>query len=245
MGVLRVRTPWTKQPQYPVGIDWTKPITKGLVFAFNGATGLDAVSGAIPTVSGITTLKRPSLNGAGPYISGTQYLDFPSRTEYNTTAEFSLVWGGVLDATTGAYRCSISKASGNAATNTPFDVYVDTTSGKFVLVRANAGGNRSYTLNTTTPTAGAFTTLAIASTGGLIESTHIAQVNGVVQSSITQGGSGFGAATSNTKGIRIGRRDDGVTQLNGQATFALLFSRNLTAQELASLANNPWQVFVP
>jgi len=240
---LRLRSKQrVSQPAAGVGIDWSNPLTRGLVFAYSGVYDQDIVTGTVATNSGVSS-RRVNKNGVGPYISGTSYLDFANNNAWNTTGAFSLVWGGVLDATTGAYRCPISKASGNAATNTPFDVYVDTTSGKFVLVRSNATLNRSYTLNTTLPSAGAFSTLAIASTGALIESTHIALVNGVEQTSITQGGSGFGAATANTKGIRIGRRDDGVTQLTGQNTFAFLFSRNLRVSELAALSNNPWQIF--
>ena len=33
------RVPWTRQPQFPVGVDWSKPINSGLQATFSPVTG--------------------------------------------------------------------------------------------------------------------------------------------------------------------------------------------------------------
>lgn len=229
-----------RQPQHAVAVDWSNPITRGLVFAFNGAHGYDVVAKQIATNNG-GIVTRPGANGLGPDISGTQNYDFANCPDYNTTGEVSIVWGGVFDGTTGAYRCPITKADTNGATNSPFEIYVDTTSGKLVFLRANAG-YKAHTLSTVL-TAGAFTVFGIAAPT-LIETAPAAWVNKTTQA-ITSGSTGTGAAIGNTKGINIGRRPDGGTQLDGTCSFAFVFNRKISEKEYLSLYENPWQVFEP
>lgn len=229
-----------RQPQHAVAVDWSNPITRGLVFAFNGAHGYDVVAKQIATNNG-GIVTRPGANGLGPDISGTQNYDFANCPDYNTTGEVSIVWGGVFDGTTGAYRCPITKADTNGATNSPFDIYVDTTSGKLVINRANAG-YQAYTLNTTALTAGAFTVFGIASPT-LIETAPVGWVNKTTQAIVNIAATGTGAAIGNTKGINIGRRSDGGTQLDGTCSFAFVFNRKISEKEYLSLYENPWQIF--
>ena len=78
---------WRKQPQYPVGIDWSNPLTRNLVAAYpfiNGLIGYDAVTRkyALTGYGGIRAIPfslGPEIAGGqapGAQINGTtQYLD--------------------------------------------------------------------------------------------------------------------------------------------------------------------------
>jgi hypothetical protein len=230
---------WKRQPQGAVEVDWNNPLTKDIVFAFNGAHRYDAAAKQLATNSG-GIVTRASPKGLGPDISGTQYLDFADTPSYNTTGECSIVWGGVFDAVTGAYRSPISKALGSGSTNTPFEVYVDSISGKLVCIRSN-GDYRANNLNTTPLTAGNFVVFGIAAPA-TIQSTPQAWVN-LTEQSVTGFGGAIGQATSNTRGIRIGRRDDSDTQLDGSVNFAFVFNRKISSDEYFALYTNPWQIF--
>lgn len=243
MSVIINRSRWTRQPSYPVKprARWRQ---RGLVFLFQGSTFADLCgSPVVPTNSG-GIARRDNADAKyswqGPYISGTQYLDFASRDDLNITGTLSIIWRGVFDATTGAYRCPVSKAySDGGATNTPFEVYLDTTSGDITLYRSGSSGGRAMTLSTTAPTAGQTVTFGILC-GSLMEIIPTAYINRIAQS-VTDGGGGFtGGPLGNTFGLRIGRRQDGATQLTGSVDLAALFNQTLTAQEYLAIESAPW-----
>jgi hypothetical protein len=232
----------TRQPQGAARIR-TYWLSRGLVFLFNGATFQDLVTGTFATNVGAVG-RRANVNGSiGPDISGTQYLEFTDRDALDITAELSIFWRGVFDATAGAYRCPISKANGNGIDYTPFDVYVDLTSGKLAFSRSKAGGFDSRTVDTAM-TAGVVTTFGVVA-GPLMQDALSAYVNGSA-SSVTLGASGSGSALANIKGLRIGRRDDGATQLDGSVECIALFNKRLSSEEYFRLYRDPWgELLVP
>ncbi len=56
---LIIKKPWTRQPQYPLGINWANPITQALQVCILPQYG-DMVSGLGP----------PTIRGAGSYTPG-------------------------------------------------------------------------------------------------------------------------------------------------------------------------------
>ncbi len=241
-GVIKKIIPWIKQPPYPVEIDDSNPLMRGLVFAFNGASYFDPVGHVLPNnVGGV--VPRLSSAGFGPNISGSQYLEYQDSGGYNTIGECSIVWGGWLDATLGGNRCMVSKALGNGATNTPYDLYCDSASGKVHFVRSGSG-YRTYRLNTTAPVAGQYTVCGVAASS-MVDGVPEAWINNVSQSVLDVGGAGTGVVQGNTTPIRIGRRSDGATQLLGSVNFLYIFNRKISAGEYFQLYANPWQGFKP
>lgn len=79
MALLRP-TVWTQQPQQACEIDWSNPITRGLVIAATpvGNTMRDAVSGALMTTSGSPTSAVNQSGRVLKTVSGSsQYGYFP------------------------------------------------------------------------------------------------------------------------------------------------------------------------
>ncbi len=54
-----------------------------------------------------------------------------------------------------------------------------------------------------------------------------------------------GVATGNTEPLLLGTRSDTYSYMRGSMALAMGFPRVMRDQEIASLSDNPWQVFAP
>ena len=238
------RAGWASQPQYPVQIDWENPDTRDLRFFYTGSMPVDLVTGQTATIVGGAaprTVNAGQGAAIGPDISGSSYLDFGTRESWNVTGRMSLFWRGMLDGTTGAFRCPISKALSNGATDTPFDWQIDSSSGKLLHTR---GGASFYQWRAETVlTAGVVNSLAVVATGTQTEDTPSFYINGTtIETGVLNANGSTGSATGNTRSIRVGRRDDGFTQLDGVPEVTMLWARPLSNEEYGRVYRNPYSL---
>jgi len=237
------RAGWASQPQYPVQIDWENPDTRGLRFFYAGSMPVDLVTGQTATIVGGAaprTVNAGQGAAIGPDISGTSYLDFGTRESWNTNRPMTLFWRGMLDGTTGAFRCPISKANGNGGTTTPFDMQIDSATGAFVVTRSNVAFRQN--VSTTTATAGIVNSVCYVAETELCEGQTYFYVNSATRENGSSIDSGTGVPTANTNSLRIGRREDGGTQLDGAPEVTMLWGRALSTEEYGRVFRNPYSL---
>ena len=112
------RTPWAQQPQVAVSIDWSNPLTRGLLFAVIPGNKRNIVDGV--RLSG-TTFTAPTLGARkhGAVLTAGSY-EYPEPANSSAPeAKFDLALGtammyGAQDATQNADLC-FSRGNGSSA----------------------------------------------------------------------------------------------------------------------------------
>ncbi|WP_198116925.1 hypothetical protein [Massilia rhizosphaerae] len=235
----RVRT---IQPQSNIQIDWSNPLTQGLVFAYtcgnevqgwgeDGRNGIQyvQVSTGNPVGRAINTLSGTGgqlLSSTSGYLFGS-----PSQTSVKSGV-YSLFSFG-----TGPSSGIQSALDDDDGTNRRFQFRIN--AGKVEFNPFYSGGNG----NVISPVALSATDLATGFAMG-------ATVNGTAYAAYQKGIKTSGtpmpstALTPNTS-IMVGARKVGTTQcwLVGGLMLVAMWNRPLTDAEHASLADNPWQLF--
>lgn len=243
MAVLILPSRRTRQPQ-TIARPSSYWLSRGLVFLYNGATFVDHAYEIPATNSGSIARRVNPSGGIAADISGSQYLAWASRDALNLTGALAIIWKGRFDGTTGAYRTVVSKPQSNGVTNTPFESYVDTTSGKLAFIRANGTGNRYFQCDTTVVPAN--TDLSIfVNAAETIETTPTIYINATAQT-LSGSGTVTGSATASTTDLRIGRRVDNGTQFDGGVELVALFNQQLSTDDYLRFRSDPWgEAFAP
>ena len=224
------RVPWTRQPQFPVGIDWGNPITKGLQFAVVPFSRLTeaANNGVLTYDTGATYLNDPVV-GRGLFFNGsTDGISLPASPAGAYTV-FGLVNINVLNAT----RNVMSMGSGTAYA---MQLRADSGNWSYYQYNAASGGTDILAGENGTVVAGQIT--AIAGTW-----------DGLTTISLYRGGVQRATALAPTlraiASARVGQDNFGAKQTwSGSIYIAMMWARALSPAEHASLAANPWQVFL-
>lgn len=229
------RTVRTSQPQQPVGVDWSNPITRGLVALIDIAG-----AGTQIALPGIETYRR----GGGSFLPRTAGVAFtgPGTTPQGlgirrvraATSNFSALIPagspftlaiGVVPFATGAREFIFSDfVSGGSSQS----IGIEQTTGN--VFRFQNGGQ----VDTGTVVAGAFTNLAFVRSGDLTPF-----VNGRAGSSVALGTPGtgqelvLGAPGAFTGGLNF----------RGGIYYCYIWNRALTLAEIRLLNTNPWQLF--
>ena len=240
------RVPWTRQPPYPVGIDWSNPITRNLVFSFEAFAGKrDLVSGATGGAvgSGVT-------RGVG--IGGVKY-DF-SGSQASGSFDF-----GVHHGMDGAKSCTFdilvyfnsSNPSGHffGQWDGFFQEFLLSANGSGGLVWVPADGTGTGVTRTRFDGTGLFTTAGlyriIASWRGGTDITVL--VNGVDKTSsfstVSSSATEIGSDNTSDK-LQLGMVSGG-SPLNGSIYFARCWRTGKSKVECVSLSKTPWQIFEP
>ena len=214
------RVPWTRQPQFPVGVDWGNPITKGLQVAMLPASRPVDVAGnnLLTYDTGVTYQVDPT--GKGFLFDGATN---GVSTVGNATGAYTL-FALVNPNALGGGKGVISIGTGAAYTaqiradNADWSYYHSTSLNSDIL----ASETGAVVVGTLTAIAGTWDGLTGINLyrGGLLRSS-----NTVVSS----------RPVAYTK---VG------LQWAGTIYVALFWSRALTPAEHASLGTNPWQVFL-
>jgi hypothetical protein len=232
----------TLKPSHPAAIDWSNPITQGLVFycLFNSSAPIDLVTGTPGAPNNGPTFKAgPDGISTALAAASNQYWVFPGRSSWNTVGPSSILFKGNL-ASGGAYRQIVSKNVSNGASNNPYEF------------RSNGGGGIEYTR----ATASTYTTWYGPSiTAGLNQTVIATFANsdlGTAPSfmldgafSTGTGGSGSGTVTGNAADLWIGRRQDGGTQWDGTISVIGIWARQLTNAEQIQLQISPFSIILP
>lgn len=243
-------TIWTQQPPQPVEIDWTNPITRGLVVAWNGATPdvnlCDNKAGTFTDRTGIG--RENGRHGvAKSFTGGVQ----AGKYVFVTPAEKEAVtffWIGRQSQDGVSLNRVISDYNG--ASNGRYDIYLETSGGNPPLFQVfattangiyrptSAGSWLSSQQNTFCITYDS----TVEGVGGAVP---VFYSNGVANAISTVVAASGALVTAGTVTAVGGRNDVGTRQLQGALTIALRFDRALSEIEVKSLSANPWQIFKP
>ena len=248
MAAIILPSRWQTQPRGRVEIDWSHPLAKNLRFFIANLNGLgvpiDLVSYQVGTVSGSARTEGSFIPQGSGIVSkltsaSSDYYSWSNIDAHNILTEITLAWRGMLS-TVGGYRHFAGKHASNGGTNNPFDFRTNNTAGStaVVLVRAETFASASFTSSATISAGTSAQTVEMTHTGPLnVNAT--AYINGV--SGSTSGATGSGATpTTNTTGLRVGRRSDGVVQMDGYTEYVLGWARVLTEAELRLFRNAPY-----
>lgn len=207
------------QPQGPVGIDWSNPITRGLVFALNPISAFDLVKKlAVPGIS-------PQIaTSSGIYIGG---VSSTQTSLGNGPVATSSTWTGLLDIDT--------RPNPNGW------------GGRFWRPTGNNDGQHTVQLGGTTGTKVVGVSINYAAIFN-ISLTDNSQSRCVIKHraadhAIWVNGSLKGAS-SNAAAWSIGVNSSNVAGSDAIG-LQLLWDRTLSDVEILSISLNPWQIFTP
>ncbi len=233
-----IKTPWTQQPQGPVEIDWSNPITRGLRAAVSGTGAYDFVTKKSLPYAGaysVTTQQGIAHKCNAVAITTPQYIELPFELS-GTLSVHAVV---SRDATVGTDSSKVAELVTNrtnfAATfwelnlGNGFGAVGDYGKPRF---STNAVGIGSIYVN------GALTTGNNPS-DAILNNGQFYNITAVASSGATSSGSG--------KTWLLGARTAAANyySLNGRAPLILLFDRAISESEVRSISQNPWQIFKP
>lgn len=224
-----LKTPWTSQPQQPVGIDWSNPITRGLVGWF---TPFDKCANS---GSAIRTAKSYGVcaNGQGSY-GFSKPLNAPvTLSRYSI---FALTSGTVASAERSSFGAGKSTASpilhvGHHSATSQIKMRV--------WCRSDAGSNPSDAFTSADVFDGKPHFAGLTYDGSMIRS----YVDGNPDTTNAFAGASFSfthmalGATYRSGNVSVMSQHD--------VALGLLFDRQLTESEIRSISQNPWQIFQP
>lgn len=236
------RIPWTRQPPYPVGIDWSNPLTMGLGFVFDGAIKRDVVGGKFGTPTG--TKIRVDSAGVGTGFS----TDGVSTTDKVLTG----VAGPGGDKRTLFALCNPKSLGGGSlgrlfdASNLADNLYLYSTSNAAAGYFRHGSGTRSIQFGQTSDLVfGKTMSISVTYDGSSLTNLPIGYINGKVVTSSSWDAPNSGGVL-NPDNICIGNRPtDNARVFDGTIFLALRWNRILSACENMSIAQNPWQIFEP
>lgn len=245
MAILEL-TPWNRQPQTPVGVNWSNPITKQLVFCapLSPASGLvDLVRGQSPTRTGMSTVVA---NRTGLYYNfgATNYLSYPTvPASITTTTPFTIAWMQDARATSGdSTLVDINFGSGTES----FAIYQSTGTAAYYFAAGPRGGSAAHTWSAAT---GALTNnvvdkFVLTSVGGpnsVTGSDWVLYRNGnLVTRGVDQSFSSSTAAS-----FKIGVLANNTTPFEGIIGNMHMWSRVLTVDEIKAWSENEFICLAP
>lgn len=235
--ILPIEEPWTSQPQEEVGIDWSNPITKGVTAAIIG-NNAEILTRSTRATFGTAPASAAGSNGRcwdSSAASGGQYYSV-SDNRWTTSAQSHFMLAEITSSS-GVYAGLIGSAKG------------DGTSGSLAIQRSGSGTSYAvFNAPTATASFGDVTDIVNAGVKAICvtcEGTNsAAYLNGIYWG----GGSLSGGVTTQSSGrlFSLCARDASTTYYHGGRVFVrFAWNRALSAQEVASLSANPWQIFTP
>ena len=241
--VITSKQPWRQQPQTAVEVDWTNPLTRGLVHAVNGNKFYDFVTNTT-LIKNAQSIK-PTAHGLGMWANTVDSAGATETSRIITsdgvgTGDFTIFFYGAPPAST---TRSVAVGSSDGVGGGVYEPYV--------LINEN---------NSFAATSGLFTFT-------LSGSTSSAGISGAVDGNlklfagVRRGGVLYAYAgnTSATGGVQttsivrssmkfhIGGYISSITQGANQygVILAGAFNRALSAAEISVLNVSPWQIFRP
>jgi hypothetical protein len=236
MGLFRTSRGSTK-PIVGAQIDWSHRLSRGLEFDFSflergGGATFDLRYGRRGAFTDSPTWVNPGIN-----FTGSAVVESSAVPDAPFFGAITLVWKGVIRTGSG-FRHFAGKHEGGGGADNPFDFRTNNAgTPRLALIRANAGGFTNFegqevSLSTVN-------TIAVV-TPGVIQTAPIFYVNSSATTGNGVAGSGTGPATGTASTLRIGRRADGVVQMDGVVEFCRGYSRALSADEIRWLTEEPY-----
>ncbi len=232
--------PWTRQPQYSVGIDWDNPITRGIAFAFEASLGQrDIVTGA----------GEPSGAGVSPSVGqyGKQF-NF-SGSQANRSCSFG-VHKGLMGATSMTLDVLVYFNGANPSThmfgqwdhNPKWLLHINSGSIVWVAAQDDALNRRRFDSSGFYISAAGWYRIICSWRGGS-DATMMVNRSVISTSQLSYTANTIGP--SNTLDyLQLGITNGGAA-LSGCVAFARAWRRGLSIHEMRSLHGTPWQIFAP
>ena len=221
----------TSQPQFATGIDWSNPITRGLVLCVDSATGYRDLFSPSGVNSGVSS--RATQKGISGYFGGAQRYSL-GRKAFTNLYYGSVVFDIRIDVFDSAH---VFYEAGTGFNNIAVKIPANTSS----ALKFNVGSNTDRSSAKTSWTSGQWYNIAIV--WDAFAPTVKLYINGVIDSTFAVT-SFTNAASFNTS---IGSYDIGTfgSYFTGSMSGITGFKRALTDPEIKSLSENPWQIFQP
>lgn len=236
------KIPWTSQPQYPVQIDWSNPLTRGLVGLFDSVNSIDLVDNGFPSTNSVT--QGVVSKGRIANFSNSAQI-YPHKPRYAVTGALTIFTPLVVTSLAN-YSGILSKSSDYSTF--PFELRLGASPTTSEINFERGGGG----------TASAFkgSGSLISANPGVVQYLVVRCISGdiniapdvfVNKAKTTLGRNGYatitGTASDNGSALRVGNRFDTTTYLNGGIQYLGLWNRALSDSEILSLSDNPWQIF--
>lgn len=238
--VIPRREIWTRQPQQVVGIDWSNPLTRGLVGTYNATYG-DAVTRATVTRVGSVA---PRVFNSGVLLTG--YAGSGGIATNYDIVNHPLVTGAFSVVMTVKFVFSAANnqsfiSQGGSGSGKGWDIVVAANTNTLSLV---FGGVAIYTIGASALISGVEQRIVVVVSGN--GGTATGYVNGVSVGSAAVG-TMLTPALSTTQ---IGCNYNGTIRQNeppaGTALGEmLLYNRALSVPEVTRVSTNTWQIFQP
>ena len=235
---LLIEKPWRTQPTGPVTVDWTNPISQGLVFARLGGTQTSVWPGNNVTRTG--TRIRGSQFGLANGFGST--LGAGTTDSINTGYNVHLVNRTIFINTfvRGAGGSTVGRMLGKGSINEVFNYSSDRLA-YFVDFSTSDGNWASATGSFNT---GFIGTAAVTYNNSSSANVPILYINGL-SVSITELTAPSGTAIVSTDPYYIGNRPANDRVWDGLIAETYIWNRILTPAEIFSIHSNPYQIFRP
>jgi hypothetical protein len=235
--VLILQRPWSEQPQGAVEIDWGNPLSVGLAVAHNLLPGnlVNPVNGSRSSING-TSAFAASPVGLGFANDQNSFIDVPGLGDFQSAPGYSCLLLANLG-TPDNYAAIWAKQSSSGSNS--FQLQKEGASDQLTLNNDTAG--ISFTSGGPfAPSKFQNRFAAIGLTWGA--PAGVGYVDGVFAEQVFMPTApGFGTAS-----LKIGAARDSTTLAwGGTYVFFAAWRRTLSAQEMASVSRNPWQLFQP
>lgn len=238
--MLEYRKHRTRQPQGSPSVDWSNPLTRGLVSLIDPASGADLVATAPVTYNG--TVNRPASRlgvavsastnkGAGAVAGGATGVSTGPLTDFVFVAAYTAVGSG----STFIYGCGTYDGGSNGC-----GIALEHGTISYRWGAVDIGSNLASSL--------ASSGEALPSEGGFLVhsrdgATHRLYRNGALRASVS-GTSGNASATSKFVACNL-VATAGTFSTTAPIALAGRFNRALSDAEVEELSANPWQLFQP
>ena len=246
-----IRKPWTIQPQGPVRIDWSNPLTRGLVFVHQGVPFLpDLVSGRAPNVVGTVTptIVGPMGRSYGFGTGGSSGTVWYTRDAALEPSDAVTALGFVRrTGTLPAYSRPFGKTyfNGGASPYLSYDIEYNPAGAGQSNVGANITASGPVLISTPTLTSIDSTIPHVVGLSYDRTTLKLWQ-NGRVLTSVVGGGPLVYDTSASGNFIVSGSHSGAASNAwAGDIYLVAVWNRALTDIEQKSFSNNPWQVFAP
>lgn len=169
--------------------------------------------------------------------AGSDFLSLANDTSHDIVGDLSLLWSGQLNSGS-AFRSFVAKCTNNASTATPYDFRTDNSAAPLaILARASAGSSLQFSSSPLS------IPLSKPATVGVSIAVANAFATFYINNIVLQQNPGSAITpTASATSLRVGRRPDGVVQMDGFTEFVMGWARVLSTAEFSALYDNPYQI---
>lgn len=230
--------PSSSPPRGPAPVNWANPITRGLVIAYFASSNFDHAGARVPNNTDKTNNQQSANQyGAAMRFTGSQAVN-TLTIDHNVTHNLSSATAMTVVTVTTAEAAAERPICGVWGSTNRWYMGINY-SGYPIFAVSGGAANRVYTANAVTAHS-ARTSLA-AVWDGSSDTCKLykagAEISGV------KSGTAQTAIGSHTMGPSIGSQSTGGTaKHSGTIEYVLVFNRALSAAEIRSISENPYQI---